>query len=163
MSASPRLFCPLPGQRADRFHVRAQRGRTRPRSVWKSRRDSTSTVVAVAALAVKSQVVLGCQQAWSPKWSPSARTPRPFSSPYLPSPSFSTLPWAMRKTVSAGLPASAMTSPGSNSRWTNRSASAVERRAVVEGPEQRQLAQLGGMTRTWEPVLTNVTRPSPTA
>ena len=69
-----------------------------------------------------------------------ASTPSTVWEPYFPAPTLLALPWAIRNTWSAGCPASTMTSPGSYSCWTKRSASA-SRTVRPRTREQRQLGQ----------------------
>ena len=98
----------------------------------------------MTALTVKSQVSCDSTSAWSPKWSPSASTPSTVSSPYLPVPILLTLPWAIRKTWSAGWPALDDHLAGRELPLDEPVGQRAQHLVVVEAAQQRQLAQLRG-------------------
>ncbi len=160
MAASPCLFCR--GTWAVRKRSRCSRSAgERSASCSYSARGSVSTVTRVTARTECSQVASGDSNAASPRWSPSASTPRTVSSPYLPVPIRFSLPCAISTTRSAGAPRSASTSPGACSSWTNRPASASSTDGSSKSRSGGSSRSSAGMTRTSEPVLVNSTRPSP--
>ncbi len=125
-------------------------------------RGRASTVQDVTAFTVMPQVPASAAvSSGSPMWSPPAAEPTTEGSSNAPSVNLSTLPWAMRRSSSAGRPASTRTSPGANSRWVKRSARASSTAVSSNRRSSGSSRSSTGMTRTCDPAVVNSTRPSP--